>query len=124
MKRTIMILLAMSAMLASCKDDTFIPLVELGAPVKDFVLPAEGGEAKVVVYANGPFTARFAEDVDWAAVTPDKGDKDDTLHVSCTRNDDILRSVKLLLESQVSSRTDTVTIMQEGMKEELKSFNN
>lgn len=124
MKRTIIAILLLSAIITACKDDTYIPLVELGAPVKEFVMPAEGGDLKVPVYANGPFIARFSEEVDWAGLTPDRGDKDDALYVSCTRNDDILRSVKLLLESQVSSRTDTVTIVQEGVKEELKSLNN
>lgn len=124
MKRTIIVILLLSAIITACKDDTYIPLVELGAPVKEFVLPAEGGEVKVPVYANGPFIARFEIDVDWAGLTPDRGDQDDTLYVNCMQNDGILRSVRMLLESQVSSRTDTVTIIQDGIKEEIKSLNN
>lgn len=124
MKRSIIAILLLSVLITACKDDTYIPLVELGAPVKEFMLPAAGGDVKVPVYANGPFAARFEVDVDWAELTPDRGDKDDTLYVDCTPNDGILRSVKMLLESQVSSRTDTVFIVQEGIKEDLKSLNN
>ena len=104
MKRQFTLLFIITAFLASCQKDGLVPLVELGAPVKEFITPAERSAIEIPVYANGNYTATFVEDVDWADISDLRGNKDGSLYIMCTRNDGFKRSVKLLLESSVDYR--------------------
>lgn len=114
MKRHLSTVIIVLALLTSCQEDGLVPFVELGAPVKEYITPAERNAVEIPVYANGKYTARFLEDVDWADISTKGGKRDGSLYVMCTRNEGFKRSLKLLLESTVDSRVDTVLIKQQG----------
>ncbi len=124
MKKQIIILFTISVILTSCNDEAYVPLVELGAPVKEFIAPASDYALEVPVYANGPYTAGFVDDVSWAYLDPERGNADGNLYVVCSGNERFRRSAKLVLRSEVDSRTDTVYIKQMGMIEEKLQMDN
>ena len=114
----------MMAIFSACVEDGLVELVELGAPVKEYITPAERSAIEIPVYANGRYTATFVEDVDWADMAENKGSRDGSLYIMCARNDGFKRSVKLLLESNVDSRVDTVLIKQQGTLSETLYMSN
>lgn len=103
--------------LSACHDDTYIPLVELGAVEKDLVFPSELGNAELHVYANSDYEVELLNNPNWVTVDSFRGNADGVINVTCSANDGFKRSAALVLKSGLSARTDTVLVKQSGVVE-------
>lgn len=116
--------MTISAILTACHDDTYIPLVELGAVEKDLVFSPESGTAEIHVYANGAYKVEFLNTPNWLTIDSFGGNSDGVINVSCSANDGFRRSESLVLKSELDSRTDTVFVKQAGTIEEVLQMEN
>ena len=73
----------------SLDDAAKIPLVELGAPTKEFIVESLAGDVAIPVYSNGAFhVENVAEGQEWIALDKWEGNGDDTLYVEYTFNEE------------------------------------
>lgn len=101
------------------RENGEVPLVKLGAAVKEFVAEADGGIINIPVYSNGSYHVEMlSSDNDWLLMTlpSDKG-KDDYIRAECDFNTSFKRQAVFVLCSDVDSRRDTVTVKQKGLQE-------
>ena len=102
----------------SLDDAAKIPLVELGAPTKEFIVESLAGDVAIPVYSNGAFhVENVAEGQEWIALDKWEGNGDDTLYVEYTFNEEFKRMAGLVLCSDVDERRDTIYIKQKGLIE-------
>lgn len=121
-------LMAMAGLFAqSCSldDAAKIPLVELGAPTKEFIVESLAGDVAIPVYSNGAYhVENVAEGQEWIALDKWEGNGDDTLYVEYTFNEEFKRMAGLVLCSDVDERRDTIYIKQKGLIEAELSLQN
>lgn len=110
----------------SCEydDAAKVDLVELGATQDEYVFEAENGSQKIAVLANGPYHIEKLDDSDWFTLSSKTGEKDDSLTVTCSFNEEFKRMSYLVLCSDLDSRRDTIAIKQKGLIEALLSKEN
>lgn len=102
-----------------------IPLVELGAPTKDYVIDADASSVEIDVYSNGPFHVEFTEgDNEWITLSDMKGDGDCKLTAECSFNEEFKRKAGIVLCSDLDERRDTVYVKQKGLIEAVLSLAN
>lgn len=118
--------LAAALLLAvSCSDPLAdIPLVELGTPVKEFILEPDGGMVDLKVYSNGDYRIETMEPVSWFALNTLSGSGDGVVKATLDVNEGFRRMTKLVLCSNVDSRRDTISIKQRGMLQAELSIDN
>ena len=122
------VLMAMAGLFAqSCSldDAAKIPLVELGAPTKEFIVESLAGDVAIPVYSNGAYhVENVAEGQEWIALDKWEGNGDDTLYVEYTFNEEFKRMAGIVLCSDVDERRDTIYIKQKGLIEAELSLQN
>ena len=89
---------------------------ELGTAEDSYVIEAEGGSVKVVVYANMEGDAYLEGNPTWAEVSDAHFTSDHIVTVTASQNTGRARMAKLVLKTAV--RKDTVIIKQHGITEE------
>lgn len=109
-------LVAALLLAVSCSDPLAdIPLVELGTPVKEFILEPDGGIVELPVYSNGAYHIETLESVPWFALNAAGGSGDGTVKASLDINEGFRRMTRFVLCSDVDSRRDTISVKQKGM---------
>lgn len=107
---------ASAGMLFSCADPLAdLPLVELGTPVREFILEADGGIVELPVYSNGAYHIETVGDADWFALNAESGSGDGIVKATLDINEGLRRMTKFVLCSDVDLRRDTISIKQKGM---------
>ncbi len=116
-KEIISAFLAAAAVVSSCDvdDAADIPLVELGANGKEYVVEAEASTVEIPVFSNGAYHIERTEDTDWLELDSWEGNGDGTVTASCSFNEEFKRMTGIVLCSDVDSRRDTVYIKQKGL---------
>lgn len=113
MKRLIMIITAAVSvfMLSSC-DKRFVMDLPLAVASHTLNLSKDSGSTHVLVYADGPWTASFTSEVDWASLNKLSGEGNSDLVFSYAANFGIARKVGIVLTK--GELRDTVNMIQAG----------
>ena len=103
-----------------------IPLVKLGAGVKDYTVEIDGGVVNIPVYSNGSYHLEMlTQENDWLKLSmPSDVTKNGYIRAECDFNSSFRRQVVFALCSDVDSRRDTVTFRQKGLRQALLSMEN
>lgn len=101
-----------------------IPLVELGAPQKEYIVEADAAEVEIPVYSNGKYHIETITGADWIALSTLKGENDGTITVEVSFNEEFKRREGIIFCSDVDARRDTVYIKQKGQIEALLKMEN
>jgi hypothetical protein len=99
------------AFLPSCQKE-FEVVNDLNVSSRTLELKSEAVATKIIVYANGPWTVRFAEPVEWACLDKLSGDGLNDIQFSYSTNFGVKRGVDIVLERDGS--TETISIIQAG----------
>lgn len=112
MRRSILyICLAAASVFAACEknSDTTVPL---GVDTRDVTLTKAGGSTKIMIWSTGQWNLRFENPVEWASLDRLKGAGNNTVTLSYSPNYDVIRQVKVIVES--GAQADTVSFTQDG----------
>lgn len=101
-----------------------IPLVELGAPTKNFVVEADASTVEIPVYSNGKYHIETINNADWVALSALEGENDGTITAEVSFNEEFKRMEGIIFCSDIDSRRDTVYIKQKGQIEATLSMEN
>lgn len=107
---------SLACLLCSCDDMRLQKPEELGTDADEYVIDAEGGNAKISVYANMPGKAFFNAPASWVHLSSSSFDGDAVIEVSADANSGPRRMVSLVL--QTKARLDTVLVKQKGAVQE------
>lgn len=115
MKRILYMILsaaALSAALLSCQRE-FEVVNELAVSSRTLELKSESGSTHILVYANGPWTVRFDQKVEWASLNKLSGEGFNDFTFSWSANYGVKRGVNILLETE--EKTEKISIIQAGV---------
>ncbi len=107
----ILMMLTAVAFVSSCQKE-FEVVNDLNVSSRTLELQSEAGATKIIVYANGPWTVRFSEPVEWACLDKLSGDGLNDIQFSYSTNFGVKRGVDIVLERD--GRTETISIIQAG----------
>ncbi len=109
------LLLAVALAVFACKRDLgdVVYKSELGAVVKEHIVPAQRGTLEIEVLAGNGWQAEFTDEYDdWAVIENSSNYRDGKLKISYMTNDYFARKAALRIWSE--GRADTVYIKQQG----------
>lgn len=105
--------LALATTACAVDDGDIVNESELGAPTREYKIPAQRGSVKVKVLANSNWQAEFIDPyTDWAEIENTSNANDDVLQINYQTNDSYARMAKLRIFN--AERTDTILIKQFG----------
>ena len=124
MKKIFGIIIAVSAIMASCSSPyypEYVPVISLGANTSKHICDKEEGESSINIISNVEYTATIISGYEWLSFV------DSDTNVYTGRNNTVLgfyrrannndkRVARVVLES--GSRRDTVKVMQYGAFED------
>ena len=109
--RTILAALVAAVAVFSC-DKPFELDLPLAVNNHNLTLQKTAGSTHILVYANGPWTAEFSRNVEWASLNKLSGEGNNDLVLSYSANYGISRSVGIILAA--GALKDTINITQIG----------
>lgn len=128
MKKIIDILIATCSLTAvvSCNvslfDDAWkFPLVELGTTQKIYEIPSQGTSGEMNVFANSTFVLNGIDKAPWLEFDKTSGSENCSIKYTVAANDGFRRKAVILLQSEVSERTDTLIFKQNASVEAVLS---
>lgn len=121
---------AMALAVTSCTVDEAqdVPLVQLGALEKEFVVEADASTLEIDLYANGAYRLERINDTeDWLTFTygdivVEEGVSKSKITVETTFNEGFKRAAGLVLCSDIDGRRDTLYVKQKALIEAKLEF--
>jgi len=95
-------------------DAAQVPLVELGATEKEFIVNEDGGPFEIQVYSNGAYHIETLGDAPWLSLDRTTGNGDGVINANVIMNEEFKRMAQIVLCSDVDDRRDTLSIKQQG----------
>lgn len=111
MKKIISLFFALACLCTACNRpfEMDLPLAVSSNRVE---LKKEAGSTHVLVYSSKKWTAKFAEEVDWASIDKNEGEGNNEFVFTYSENYGIARKVDVVLETV--SEKETITFIQAG----------
>ncbi|MBQ7749681.1 MAG: BACON domain-containing protein [Bacteroidales bacterium] len=109
--RTILAAAVAAVAVFSC-DKPFELDLPLAVNNHKLTLQKEAGSTHILVYANGPWTAEFSRNIEWASLNKLSGEGNNDLVLSYSANYGISRNVGIILSA--GALKDTISITQIG----------
>ncbi|MDE7443609.1 MAG: hypothetical protein K2M65_05560, partial [Muribaculaceae bacterium] len=108
---------AAAVTLWSCRDTKIdeTPMDEFGATENTFTVSANPGHVDLSIYSNQHCSLSFVEDTPWAELSTQGINGDGDVYVDYEGNDGFPRMAKILVEGNLTGRTDTIVLRQRGL---------